>query len=451
VALAAAAVALVLVLADGGGGPATSPRFLPDAFNYRAAPGLSAGRLVGGGDGEPPYSVPYLHGVAASSARSAWAVGSTLEGKSVAWHWDGTSWRSVPLPPVSGQLHLESVAAPDDGEAWAVGWDTRQTSRVNYDTHAVIEHWDGARWQVVPSPYAGQSALYSIAASGPRDVWAVGADFHDTQVTLKGFAHGKFPVHHDRFLLLHWDGTSWSTVKLPFARPPHGIVFGANVAASGPADVWVFSNGGESGGTRANGKPFSQITPIQVEHWNGERWESVPAPFGQADGVSGISSTSADDAWAVGSYRKAGHSRTLAAHWDGHAWEIAPTPNRSIGSTLTGVVAVRPDDVWAVGESQWFKVVGKTTTLRAPIALLEHWDGRRWTIMPGRTPVMDAGSQSIAATEDGTAWAVGSCSYDNVVLRWNGGAWQISPHPPDKFPPRRPGYRLTCSSPGLRR
>ena len=50
---------------------------------------------------------------------------------------------------------------------------------------------------------------------------------------LPEFAQGKFPVHHDRFLLLHWDGTSWRTVRLPFARPPHGIVFGGQVEAAG--------------------------------------------------------------------------------------------------------------------------------------------------------------------------------------------------------------------------
>jgi hypothetical protein len=283
-------------------------------------------------------------------------------------------------------------------------------------------------------------------------VWAVGASFHDVpeHETFKAFAQGKFPVHHDRFLLLHWDGTSWRSVTPPFARPPHGLVFGGEVVTTGPQDVWVLSNGGESSGTRPDGTSFREITPAQIEHWDGKTWKAVPEPFGPDDPPSALSATSATDAWAVGSYRRAGRSRTLAAHWNGRSWQIAPTPNRSVASTLTDVVAVRPDDVWAVGESQWLKhVAGQGTTLKEPIGLFEHWDGRRWEIMPGKKPVMDSGTQAIAATRDGTAWAIGSCSYDNVIARWSGTAWQITPHPPDKFPPHRPGYRLTCSSPGL--
>jgi hypothetical protein len=447
VGLAATAVAVILAVASGGGGGRTAaPRFLPDSFRYQAAPALSAGGLFGGGRPAPPYSVPYLSDVSASSASSAWTVGSTAEGRSVAWHWDGSAWRSTPLPTVSDQLNLTSVAAVDDGEAWAVGWQMRPIDRLNYDTHAVIEHWDGAGWRMVPAPYAGQSSLLSVTASGPRDVWAVGQIFHDSKETAKDVEHGKFPAHHDRLLLLHWDGASWSVATPAWGRPPHGIVPDAKVVTSGPEDVWVISSGLESDATGPDGKTVREITPAQIEHWNGKNWQAVPLPFGPMDPPSGFSAISPADAWAVGSYRKAGHSFTLAAHWDGRSWQIAPTPSRSVDSILSNVVAVSPDDVWAVGESQWLKVAGKDTTSKAPVALFEHWDGRSWRVMAGVTPVID-GALAISATHDGTAWAVGSCVYDNVIAHWSGGAWQISPHPPDKFPPNRPGSGLTCSSP----
>lgn len=443
---AAAAVAGVLaVVRGGGGGPTAAPRFLPDSFDYRVDPDLTAGGLFGGSQPSPPYFVPNLSDVAAASARSAWAVGSPVKGKSVVWHWDGVSWQSVPVPTVSGRLYLTSVAAVGDDDAWAVGRQSRQIDRLNYDRHAVIEHWDGARWRMVPVPYAGQSSLFSVAASGPDDVWAVGESYHDTHATFKDFAQGKFPAHHDRLLLLHWDGKSWSTVRLPWARS--GLVGGATVTATGPTDVWVVSEGTEESATASDGKQVTKLFPGQVEHWNGRRWQAVPAPFGPKDPGFAFSATSADDAWAVGSYRRAGRSRTLAAHWDGRSWQIAPTPNRNVDSVLSAVVAVRPDDVWAAGESQWRKhVIGEGTRLKEPIALFEHWDGRRWQIMPGKKPVV-AGGLAISATREGTAWAVGTCFYDNVILRWSGSEWQISSHPPDKYPPHAPGYKLTCSSP----
>lgn len=445
--LGVAAVAVVLAVASGGGGgPTTAPRFLRDSFNYQAVPGLSAGGLFGGGRPAPPYSVPYLADVSVTSAHSAWTVGSTGEGTSVAWRWDGSSWQSVSLPTVSGKLSLTSVSAVDDGEAWAVGWRTRRIDRFNYDTHAVIEHWDGTRWRMVPAPYHGQSSLFSVAASGPQNVWAVGEIYHDTKETLKDMEQGKFPVHHDRLLLFHWDGTSWSTETPAWGRPRYGIVPDAKVVATGPTDVWVVSSGLESDTTGADGKTLKETTPAQIEHWNGETWAAVPLPFGPKDPGFAFSATSADDAWAVGSYRKAGRSLTLAAHWDGRSWEIAPTPSRSVDSILSDVVAVGPNDVWAAGESQWLKVSGKTTTSKEPIALFEHWDGRSWRIMPGAAPVID-GTLAISAARDGAAWAVGSCVYDNVVARWSDSAWQVSQHPPDKYPPHRPGYRLTCTSP----
>jgi hypothetical protein len=53
-----------------------------------------------------------------------------------------------------------------------------------------------------------------------------------------------------------------------------------------------------------------------VEHWNGRTWTSVrlpslPGPEGS--GLSGVADISAADAWAVGSDGNAG----LALHWNG--------------------------------------------------------------------------------------------------------------------------------------
>jgi hypothetical protein len=198
---------------------------------------------------------------------------------------------------------------------------------------------------------------------------------------------------------------------------------------------------GQTARTSANTSPANRAR-------DGKSWEPVPLPFGPNDPPKGFSATSTTDAWAVGDYRQAGHSRTVAAHWDGQTWQIAPTPSRSIESVLSDVVAVRPDDVWAVGESQWLKTSGRSTTLKEPVALFEHWDGRSWQVMPGATPVI-AGTLAISASQDGAAVAVGSCVYDNVITRWDGSAWQISPHPPDKYPAHAAGYELTCSSPGV--
>ncbi len=77
----------------------------------------------------------------------------------------------------------------------------------------------------------------------------------------------------------------------------------------------------------------------------GSGWSEVPAPSpgGQASLVA-VSADSASDAWAVGSW--AGGEKNLYLRWNGSAWKQVPGPGNS---TLTGVAAVSPTDVLAVG------------------------------------------------------------------------------------------------------
>jgi hypothetical protein len=404
--LMAAAVAFVAL---GHSSPRTSvPRFVPDAFNYRPATLAYRQGGVSGPFSGPglPYSVPILSDVAASSGQNAWIVGSGARAGSVCcqgvtWHWDGSPWRAVAFPRLAGNVDLSAVATTADGEAWIVGF---RSGPADYRVaHALAEHWDGSRWRAVRLPRTGVSSLGSVSASGPSNVWAVGTSYRRD-------ARGKFPGRLTRLLVLHWDGSTWSVVAAPWTERPG---FDTKVVTTGPNDVWLYDG-------------------AQIEHWDGARWQAVPAPFGPADPLRGFSATAADDAWAVGSYSRGRHSRTLAAHWSGSSWQIAPTPNRSTDSDLNAVVAVGPDDVWAVGRSARIRYFADGMSVGGLNTLFEHWDGRSWKVMPGNGPSIWGGLPMLAATEDGTAWATGSCRYDNALAGWNGSAWAIVPHPPDR-------------------
>jgi hypothetical protein len=91
-------------------------------------------------------------------------------------------------------------------------------------------HWDGSAWAISPAPNIG--AIYDLAASGPNDAWAVGANG-----------------------ILHWDGTVWA------AHPSQGPPGGTGVALSGPHDVWAVA------GTTIKHYPdlprFSDVPPAQ--------------------------------------------------------------------------------------------------------------------------------------------------------------------------------------------
>ena len=60
-----------------------------------------------------------IEDMAASSARNAWAVGGT-SGKSMTWHWNGKSWKRIPIAVPSGGL-LQGVATTSPHRAWVVG------------------------------------------------------------------------------------------------------------------------------------------------------------------------------------------------------------------------------------------------------------------------------------------------------------------------------------------
>lgn len=301
--------------------------------------------------------------------------------------------------------------------------------------HALIEHWNGASWSVVRLPRLGDSLLYDVSASGSRSAWAVGAIFRRNPGR-------RYPVAWP--LLLHWDGASWRRQVLPWAYSALQL---DKVVATGPSSVWVVSGEDQQ--------------RSRIEHWNGTRWRLVHAPFGSNDPLAGFSATAWNDAWAVGSYglgdsRVAKYSHALAAHWNGYHWKITPIPNpprNTNSAALVDVAAARPDDAWALGVAQHLVDQGRDgISATGPVAYFVRWNGRNWQVASGVSPPIYDGTQAITATADGSAWAIGNCQSDDFSLRWNNNAWVTAPHPRDTNwrttptarprPPRPP----TCSS-----
>ena len=138
--------------------------------------------------------------------------------------------------------------------------------------------------------------------------------------------------------------------------------------------------------------------------------------------LNGVAVISADDVWAVGTYRNtAGADRTLIERWDGTAWSIIPSPNVGNGGNyLLEVSGVASDDVWAVG---WAVGVG---------AISMHWDGEQWTaVTVPNLGSVSSNLQGVKALASDNVWAVGSFGHagqeQTVSIRWNGTAWLVIP------------------------
>jgi hypothetical protein len=393
-----------------------------------AGPFEPGGMFTGTGGLPPADSWPVGQAVSAASRSDAWIVGS------VARRWDGNAWRNVLLPRISGSdLSAVAAVAPDD--AWAAGSRSRGTGPY----HALIEHWNGSRWSIEEVPRLHSSTmLYGVSAAGPRSAWAVGTNYRRNP--------GKrYPVA--RPLLLHWDGASWRQQPLPWAYPSLQL---DKVVATGPSSVWVTGH--------ASSKS-------RIEHWNGTRWRLIHGPFGSNDPLVGFSATAWNDAWAVGSYgqgsnRVAKYSHALAAHWNGYHWKITPVPNPpgdTNSAALVDVAAARPNDAWALGETQRLDDQGRDgISATGPVVYFVHWNGQNWQVVPGVAPPTYDGVRAITAARDGSAWAIGNCSVDDFSVRWNDKAWVTAPHPrdthwrrqgPGLLPAKwRRGRPLTCSS-----
>jgi len=118
-----------------------------------------------------------LHSVTALSQTDAWAVGMVGNEdadepyRPLILHWDGTAWHRVAAPsPDAGGDPLAAVLARSAKDVWAVGYGgaTITTS----DTHAVVEHWNGAGWTYAS---AGPIFFGSIAENPANGrLWAAG-------------------------------------------------------------------------------------------------------------------------------------------------------------------------------------------------------------------------------------------------------------------------------------
>jgi hypothetical protein len=169
-----------------------------------------------------------------------------------------------------------------------------------------------------------------------------------------------------------------------------------------------------------------------TEHWNGTKWKAIsaPNPGTQDNAFAGVAMLSARDVWAVGYYVNVGddHTETLVEHWDGKSWTVVPSPNPSTGNQLEAVTATGDGELIAVGED------GPSATGGSQ-ALIERWDGSQWNVddSPG-TP--DGGElTAVSARSSDDIWAAGNCcnntqpNYGTLFEHWDGASWQIVPSP----------------------
>lgn len=353
---------------------------LSDGYSWRVVPSPNT-----------PLAVNVLTGITVRTRTDAWAWGESNvapgDGNSnpitqpLIEHWDGTQWRIVASPPTLEGGQLTDIVAIAADDAWAVG-NQLTGGAENTNGGGLIEHWDGHAWTMQPDRVSS-GGLSALAALSADDIWAVGASGEPAGTA--GF-------------IAHWDGHAWRAIAHP--TPPDGVQFSA-IAALASDDIW------------AGGTAVLRHAPV-FEHWDGHNWHLVPSPsspggFGLLTGnstLTAISAVSSDDIWAAGYVSPAipipNGIEPLFEHWDGHRWSVVSGP--SVDASAAGIVALGPDDVWAVGTA-----AGGLDIAQQGQGLVEHWDGQSWSLIanPSPRPFTSLGGIARDPTIPGKLWIAG--------------------------------------------
>lgn len=305
-------------------------------------------------------------------------------------------WHQVVTLNVGNDVNrLTSVSALSPADAWAVGhWRDQPTG-----AGPLAMRWNGAVWGVMDLPATShlgtmpQTAAVATSANG--DVWILG----DVTTT--------YPTYNLP-LVLRWRGGAWDVVETVTLRPQTVYPFAARggrlLAADGVAadDIWAVGQAagfGDAGATSA---------PLAV-HWDGANWTEVDVPrvANRHHELSAVVAIAPDDAWAVGDYRNVADAfRGVTYHWDGSSWSHVVSPVEAMSGGLEDVAATGPDDVWALGNGDSGVVV-------------MHWDGDDWSLV---APPANSGG-SIAAVGPDDVWVSGW----NGHWHWDGAAWTEVP------------------------
>jgi hypothetical protein len=223
---------------------------------------------------------------------SVWSVGINLEpGKdgSLKFHplavrWDGKSWQQTKQPVPDGRL--DDVLAKSANDVWAVG-----ATENGAESRPVLQHWTGKAWNLISTPTDSpeENAQYT-AVSKQGNGLLIGR--YGDQTSVLRYAGGKWQelpregLQHIGYIddlavvngkeiwaagiggVARYDGTRWTKVKLPVARPEDRQFEVAQLVVKSANDIWAVGE-----------KPDPDLwrQPLAL-HYDGKTWTEIAAP-----------------------------------------------------------------------------------------------------------------------------------------------------------------------------
>lgn len=218
--------------------------------------------------------------------------------------------------------------------------------------------------------------------------------------------------------------SGWTIVT----APPTGVNASlTGVSSTSDSDAWaVGSENAQLNGVGAK---------VLVDHWNGTAWSQVATPTtpGNTASLAGVSASSTTDAWAIGRTQvNRSDFAPLALHWNGTAWSVSSSAATALAGQIgAGVTDISPTDAYAIGGG-----LGSAHT-----GLVAQWNGTTWTRLTVPQPSTDglaSNLDAISADGPNDVWIVGT--YEDEIsstfiqsetysLHWNGSTWSVVPMP----------------------
>lgn len=172
--------------------------------------------------------------------------------------------------------------------------------------------------------------------------------------------------------------------------------------------------------TVGEGSSGSTLSSYALRRVGGE-WKRTPIvnKSSTLTAINDVSALSRRHVWASGTYwDSAAQHRVLIEHWNGRRWSVAPV---STAGLLDDIYARARDDVWAVG---------RTVRDDRAVPLTLRFNGRRWRQVP--SPTSGTGPHylyGVSSSGRRQAWAVGERSAEQglrpvpILLQWDGDRW----------------------------
>jgi hypothetical protein len=273
--------------------------------------------------------------LAAGLATTATTASAASATSAPAWH------TVLSVPNSTGFNLVDTVVATGKTSGWAF---------LNNGT--AYERAGTTKWKKVAFP-GKDAAVNSAGASSPSNVWVAALGLAGTETKI-----------------YHWNGGKWTLAK----TLPNGADITA-LSVLGPNDVWMFGGLGKTG---SDG----------VFHFNGHKWTEVSAT------LQGGSALSDNNVWAF--------NGTQVAHYNGKKWSTAsvakllPPPSAThVSSSVTDIVALAPDNVYATGEAP---------NPQAGPGVVLHDNGRAWSRVAESSSLDSVPGKQLTSDGAGGLW-----------------------------------------------